>query len=82
MAPTIHPEIWPSLASPMAPDPELEGRVEKTLAAMSLEAKVGQVIQAEINSITPEQIREYRIGSVLSGGGGWPGETTVAFEVR
>ena len=74
MAPTVHPEIWPRLTSPIASDPELERRVEEILAAMSLEAKVGQVIQAEINSITPKEIRRYRIGSVLNGGGGWPWE--------
>ncbi len=55
-------------------DPELEQKVDEILAAMSIEAKVGQIIQAEINSITPEEIKQYRIGSVLNGGGGWPWE--------
>jgi len=74
MMPKIHPEIWPRLSSPMAEDPDLEARIEEMLSSMTIEAKVGQVIQAEINSITPEEIREYRVGSVLNGGGGWPGE--------
>src|SRR3546814_11797477 len=30
--------------------------------------------QAEIKSVTPEQVREYYIGSVLNGGGSWPGQ--------
>ncbi len=74
MAIRVHPETWPRLTSPLPPDAELERRIEELLQAMSLEAKVGQIIQAEINNITPEEIRRYRIGSVLNGGGGWPGE--------
>ena len=41
---------------------------------MSLEQKVGQMIQAEIQACTPEEVRRYHIGSVLNGGGSWPGE--------
>lgn len=74
MVAEIHPEIWPGLRSPIAVDSQLEQRIDELISGMSLEAKVGQVIQAEINSITPEEITKYRIGSVLNGGGGWPGE--------
>ena len=72
VAPKIHPEEWPELTSPIGPDADLEARVGEILAVMSVEAKVGQIIQAEINSITPEEVKKYRIGSVLNGGGGWP----------
>src|SRR3546814_5763059 len=41
---------------------------------MTLAQKVGQMTQAEIKSVTPEQVREYYIGSVLNGGGSWPGQ--------
>ena len=68
VAPKIHPEVWPELKSPIAPDAELEARVDEILATMTVEAKVGQIIQAEINSITPEEVEKYRIGSVLNGG--------------
>lgn len=74
MAVKVHPEIWPRLFSSIRKDPDLERRVEEILTAMTVEAKVGQVIQAGINHITPEEIRKYRIGSVLNGGGGWPWE--------
>lgn len=43
------------------------------LARMSLEEKVGQVIQAEIDQVTPEDVRRYHLGSVLNGGGSHPG---------
>jgi beta-glucosidase len=39
---------------------------------MTLEQKVGQMIQAEIQSVTPEDVREYALGSILNGGGSWP----------
>ena len=47
--------------------------MDELLAAMTLPEKVGQMIQAEIRSVTPEDVRRYRLGSVLNGGGGFPG---------
>ena len=51
----------------------VELRVEALLADMTLEQKVGQMIQAEIKHVTPDDIRRYGIGSVLNGGGSFPG---------
>ena len=36
---------------------------------MTLPEKAGQLAQVEKNSITPDEVAEYAIGSVLSGGG-------------
>lgn len=47
-------------------------KVERLLAQMTIDEKLGQLTMAENNSVTPEQVREYGIGSVLSGGGGNP----------
>jgi len=63
---------WPYVESVVQKDPVLESRIDKMLADMSIKEKVGQLIQAEIKNISPEQIRKYNIGSVLSGGGSWP----------
>ena len=68
----VHPEEWPAAHSAVAKDPAIEQRVEEILGAMTLEARVGQVIQAEIREITPAEVKQYRLGSVLSGGGGFP----------
>lgn len=46
--------------------------LEDLLPLMSVEQKVGQVIQAEIKEISPKQLRRYGIGSVLNGGGSHP----------
>jgi beta-glucosidase len=70
---TVHPQQWPHATWPLPDDPALEGRVAALLAKMSLEEKVGQVIQADINSITPEDVRKYRLGSILAGGNSKPG---------
>jgi beta-glucosidase len=40
---------------------------------MTLEQKVGQMTQPDIRSVTPDDVRRYYIGSVLNGGGAWPG---------
>lgn len=69
---TIHPEIWPKQESPIARDPEREARIAELLAKMTLEEKVGQVIQADIASVTPEEVRDYHLGSVLNGGNSAP----------
>jgi beta-glucosidase len=39
---------------------------------MTLEQKIGQITQADIRYITPDDVRRYYIGSVLNGGGAWP----------
>ena len=69
---------WPRLHSPIARDAALEARVAEILAGMSLPQKIGQMTQAEIKSISPEQVREFHIGSVLNGGGSWPGKNKHA----
>ncbi|TAK37882.1 MAG: glycoside hydrolase family 3 protein [Lysobacteraceae bacterium] len=63
---------WPRIESAIAPDPATEARVRGIVAGMTLAQKVGQMTQAEIKSITPEEVRQYYIGSVLNGGGSWP----------
>ncbi|TVR18906.1 MAG: beta-glucosidase [Anaerolineaceae bacterium] len=56
----------------------LEAQISALLAQMTLAEKVGQMTQAEKNSITPDDVTEYAIGSVLSGGGGNPEPNTAA----
>ncbi len=69
----VHPELWPALESPLAADPQLEQRVQALLKKMSVEEKVGQTVQGDIGSVTPQDVRKYRLGSVLAGGNSDPG---------
>ena len=59
---------------PLGEDPAVEARVDELLAQMTLEEKVGQTVQADIASVTPDEVREYHLGSVLAGGSSDPGD--------
>ena len=50
----------------------IEQRVQEILSSMTLEQKVGQMIQGEIRFMSPEDVKDYFIGSVLNGGGAFP----------
>src|SRR6516165_5401942 len=71
--PTVHPALWPQRAPP-ALSPETEAFVSALLARMSLEEKVAQMIQADVGSLTAEDLRTYKLGAVLAGGGAAPSE--------
>ena len=69
-----HPALWPKAASPAAfTDAATEAKITALIAAMSLEEKVGQTIQADIGSIKPADLRQYPLGSILAGGDSGPG---------
>src|SRR3569833_1478854 len=68
----VHPDRWPTVQPALAPDPALESRITALLAGMTLEQKVGQVIQADIASITPDDLRHFSLGSILNGGNSSP----------
>jgi beta-glucosidase len=74
----VHPERWPEVAFPTVLTEAGEARVQAILARMTLEQKVGQIIQADIASVTPEDVRRYRLGSVLNGGNSGPGGDDLA----
>lgn len=50
--------------------------VDSLVQQMTLAEKIGQMTQIEKNSIPPEDVTNYFIGSVLSGGGGNPQPNT------
>ena len=52
-------------------------QVQALMGRMTLAQKIGQMVQTERMSITPEEVKHWHIGSVLSGGGSCPGENTV-----
>ena len=54
-----------------------EEKVAQLLKEMSLEEKAGQMIQAARESVTADQVEKLGLGSVLSGGGSYPGSNTI-----
>jgi beta-glucosidase len=69
---------WPHVVSRVPQDAALERRIDGLLARMTLEQKVAQIVQPDINSITPEEYRRYRFGSILAGGNSSPGGVETA----
>lgn len=68
-----HPERWPAAHSPSAiTDRATEARISALLAQMTIEQKVGQMIQADISAIKPSDLRDYPLGSILAGGNSGP----------
>ena len=57
----------------MPTQPDVEKLVQQLLKSLTLEEKVGQLIQADIDSIKPEDLAQYPLGSILAGGGAAPG---------
>jgi beta-glucosidase len=77
-SPVAHAPLWPVVASTPTPDPRIEARITAMLAAMSLDDKVGQIIQADIATVKPEDLLTYKLGSVLNGGNSAPGNDELA----
>jgi len=53
-----------------------EKQISELMSKMNLDQLVGQLVQPERQFVTPEQVKKYHIGSVLSGGGSVPGDNT------
>jgi beta-glucosidase len=72
-APVVHPKLWPESKSPIGLSPTIEKRIDLLLNRMTVEEKVGQVIQPEWKSISPSEVAQFHIGSIETGGGSAPG---------
>ncbi|MEM9536055.1 MAG: exo 1,3/1,4-beta-D-glucan glucohydrolase [Cyanobacteria bacterium P01_E01_bin.45] len=75
---SVTPEIWPTTNGGAPLDPAIETRVDELLKSMTIEEMVGQTIQADIASVTPDEVREYGLGSVLNGGNSAPNNNVRA----
>ena len=51
---------------------------EQIVQAMSVERKVAQLVMPDISTITPDDVRTYRFGSILNGGNSGPGGNDLA----
>ncbi|APG62327.1 1,4-beta-D-glucan glucohydrolase [Sphingorhabdus lutea] len=69
-----NPQNWPIGNDPVPRNAKIERQIKKLLAKMSLEQKVGQIIQGDIDNTTPEDVYQYHLGSVLNGGNSAPGD--------
>ena len=69
---------WPRIQSQVAQDPEAEVFIADIVSRMTLEEKVGQMIQPDLREVTPDEVTEYKLGSILNGGGAFPGNNKYA----
>lgn len=67
-----NPSIWPSYTYPVVTSDETEARIAQIIARMTLEEKIGQLVQADLCCVTAEDVKEYNLGSVLNGGNSGP----------
>ena len=51
---TVDVSVWPKVESPVGLDAAIEARITDIMSKMELRHKVGQVIQGDIGSLTPE----------------------------
>ncbi|MEL1251370.1 glycoside hydrolase family 3 protein [Aurantiacibacter gilvus] len=68
---------WPfggevTVAESAVPYEDEDAFIADLVSRMSLERKIGQLIQPQINAFTPEDMERYRFGSYLNGGNGGP----------
>jgi len=63
---------WPRVHSPLARNPVQEAWIARVVKGMTLAQKVGQMTQPESAGLTEDDVRQYYLGSVLSGGNDWP----------
>jgi beta-glucosidase len=69
---TANPSIWPAYEYPVPTRPEHEARIAALMARMTIEEKVGQLVQADLCCVTPDDFRTYKLGSLLVGGNSGP----------
>jgi beta-glucosidase len=76
--------FWSAAAQGVPPykdaSKDVEVRVRDLLARMTLAEKVGQMTQIERLVASPQVLRDYYIGSLLSGGGSVPRKQATAAE--
>ena len=58
-------------------DNRIQEQVDAVMDKMTLAQKIGQMVQTERMSITPDEVKAWHIGSVLSGGGSSPGDNSL-----
>ncbi|WP_086736546.1 glycoside hydrolase family 3 protein [Erythrobacter colymbi] len=69
---TAHPDQWPAYTYPVPVHADHEKMIADLIARMTVEEKVGQLVQADLCCVTPDDFRKYKLGSLLVGGNSGP----------
>ena len=69
---TAHPDQWPAYEYPVPLRSGHESMIADLIARMTTEEKIGQLVQADLCCVTPDDFRKYKLGSLLVGGNSGP----------
>ena len=69
---------WPNIQSSITRDETQEKEIADIVEQMTLEEKIGQMIQPNLRDVTPEEAKQYKLGSLLNGGGTWVNDDKYA----
>ena len=69
---------WPRIETTIPFDTERETFIANILQQMTLEEKIGQMIQPDLREVTPQEVTEFKLGSILNGGGAFPNNDKYA----
>ncbi len=67
-----HPDLWPRYRWPVPTDLVVEAKIAGLIGRMTLEEKIGQLVQGDICCTTPADVQQYHLGSILAGGSSGP----------
>jgi beta-glucosidase len=56
----------------------VDKQINSLISRMSVERKIAQLIMPDISTITPDDMRKYRFGTILNGGNSGPGGNDLA----
>ena len=74
---SVFSSAWESVTSVVTEN--VDSAVASILASMTTAEKVGQMVQAEISAVTANDVRQWKLGSVLNGGGSWPATAAIKY---
>ena len=67
-----NPSIWPQYEYPVPQIAADEAKIADLISRMTIEEKIGQLVQGDLCCVTPEDVKRYNLGSVLNGGNSGP----------
>lgn len=73
-----NPLKWPKYTYPVTVSPAERARIDGLLGRMTVEEKIGQLVQADLCCVTPHDVKQYHLGSILVGGNSGPGGNDFA----
>lgn len=73
-----NPAIWPAYKYPVTVPNDDRRMIAGLMAQMSIEEKIGQLVQADLCCVKPEDVKRYKLGSILVGGNSGPNGNDLA----